>query len=342
MRSPMSSTAAIKTTSMGTTSKARPPAGGKASNVSAVIEATERPGACSRLKVRSRRPMEPRTSAARSASVERVAMIEVAMIEVAVVEVVAIDDRSAVRDVGVVVVDRCSAVPVVSPVMPAPSISSEKAEPEADSKSNPRSGQEYPRHRIPTRIRDDRLTVHEPGVIGRHVDHFRVSRFDDDCVALSCYLLLFIAIQVAGLAGLLTHGLDGVRHCLLLIGVCVAKRGSPREVLVHVFKNRGKLGDGLHTRVPGLFVDFLCQFFTLEIGMTLNPTVRLDNLRGIGGGGENLRNEGVRVQGDRRDELLQLLRGMLHGRRWLLFVGLASRSERFGLRGESHKRRTEK
>ncbi len=108
--------------------------------------------------------MEPRTSAARSASVERVAMIEVA-----VVEVVAIDDRSAVRDVGVVVVDRCSAVPVVSPVMPAPSISSEKAEPEADSKSNPRSGQEYPRHRIPTRIRDDRLTVHEPGVIGRPV-----------------------------------------------------------------------------------------------------------------------------------------------------------------------------
>src|SRR6266849_2841820 len=112
--------------------------------------------------------------------------------------------------------------------------SSEKAEPEDDSKSDPRSGHEYPRHRIPTRIRDDRLTEHEPGVIGRHVDHFRVSRFDDDCVALSCYLLLFIAIQVAGLAGLLTHGLDGVRHCLLLIGVCVAKRGSPREVLVHV------------------------------------------------------------------------------------------------------------
>src|SRR5713226_5342771 len=218
MRSPMSSTAAMKTASTGTTSKARPPAGGKASNVSAVIEATERPGACSRLKVRSRRPMEPRTSAARSASVERVAMIEVA-----VVEVVAIDDRSAVRNVGVVVVDRCSAVPVVSPVMPAPPISSKKTEPEADSKSNPRSGQEYPRHRIPTRIRDDRLTVHEPGVIGRHVDHFRVGRFNGDCVALSRYLFLLIAIQVAGLVSLLTHRLDGIRHILFLVSVCVAK-----------------------------------------------------------------------------------------------------------------------
>src|SRR5207302_8802920 len=103
IRSPMASTAAMKTASMGTTSKARPPAGGKASDVSAVIKPTERPGACSWLKVRSRRAVEPRTSAARSASVERVAMVEVAAIEVAVVEVVAINDRSAVRDVGIVV-----------------------------------------------------------------------------------------------------------------------------------------------------------------------------------------------------------------------------------------------
>src|SRR5216683_7550926 len=223
MRSAMSSTAAMKTTAVGATSKARPPAGGKVSDVSAVIEATERPGACSWLKVRSRRPMEPRTSAARSASVERVAMIEVAMIEVAVVEVVAIDDRSAVRNVGVVVVDRCSAVPVVSPVMPAPPISSEKAEPEADSESNPRSGQEDPGHGIPAWIRDDRLTVHEPGIIGRHVDHFRVGRFNDDCVALSRYLFLLIAIQVAGLVSLLTHRLDGIGDILLLVGVCIAK-----------------------------------------------------------------------------------------------------------------------
>ena len=163
--------------------------------------------------------MEPRTSAARSASVERVPMIEVA-----VVEVVAIDDRSAVRNVGVVVVDRCSAVPVVSPVMPAPPISSKKTEPEADSKSNPRSGQEDPGHGIPAWIRDDRLTVHEPGIIGRHVDHFRVGRFDDNRAALRRYLLLFIAIQVACLVSLLTHRLDGIRHILLLIDVCVAKR----------------------------------------------------------------------------------------------------------------------
>src|SRR5260370_13850385 len=194
----------VRAATMGATPKARPPAGGRASDVSAVIKPTERPGACSWLKVRSRRPAEPRTSAARSASVERVAMVEVSAIEVAVVEVVAIDDRSAVRDVGVVVVNHCSAVPVVSPVMPAPPISSEKTDPEADAKSNPRSCQEDPRHGMPAWIRDDRLTVHEPGIVGRYVDNFRVGRFDDNPVPFISSLLLSIVIQLAALASLLT------------------------------------------------------------------------------------------------------------------------------------------
>src|SRR5882724_5256001 len=179
MRSTMSSTAAMKTTSMGTTSKARPPAGGKAPDIAAVNEATERAGACSWLKVRSRRPVEPRTSAARSASVERVAMVEiavvevavveVAVVEVAVVEVVAIDDRSAVGDVGAVVVDHPMAMPVASPVMPPPPKSAEESDPEADSKSNPRSGKEDSRQGIPAWICDDRFAIHEPGIIGGHV-----------------------------------------------------------------------------------------------------------------------------------------------------------------------------
>ena len=167
--------------------------------------------------------MEPRTSAARSASVERVAVIDVGVIEVAAVEIVAIDYGSAVGNVGVVVVDHRAAVPIVSPVMPAPPKTPEEADPEADSKSNPRSGKENPRHGIPAWICKDRLAIHEPGIIGRHIDHLRIGRFNDDGAALSCYLLLFIAIQVAGLVSLLTHRLDGIRHILLLIGVCVAK-----------------------------------------------------------------------------------------------------------------------
>src|SRR5258708_1243569 len=164
MRSVMSSTTAtMETASMGSTSKARPPAGGKAMDIAAVVEATERAGACSWLKARSRRPVESRTSAARPVSVERVAAVNVSVVSVAVVKIVTIDDRSAVRDVGVVVVDYPVAMPVASPVMPAPSVSSEKADPEADSKPNPHSGKEDSRHGIPAWICDDRLAIYEPG-----------------------------------------------------------------------------------------------------------------------------------------------------------------------------------
>ena len=49
--------------------------------------------------------MKCRAAGTGSASAERVAVIKVAVIEVVVVEILAIDDRSAVRDVGVVVID---------------------------------------------------------------------------------------------------------------------------------------------------------------------------------------------------------------------------------------------
>jgi hypothetical protein len=124
---------AVKSTSMGAASKARLPAGGKASDISAVIKATERAGTCTRLSVRSWSPMESWISASRSAPVERVAMVKIAAV---VIEVVAIDDRAAVGDVGVVVVNRGATVPIIIPVMPAPPKSAEEADSKTTAKVN--------------------------------------------------------------------------------------------------------------------------------------------------------------------------------------------------------------
>ena len=169
--------------------------------------------------------MEPSISTPRSASVERVAMVEIGVVEIAAaaVKVVAIDDGSAVGDVGVVVVDHPMPMPIASPVMPAPTIPSEETDAEPYSKSNPHSRQEYPRHGIPAWVRDDRLPVYEPRIVSRHVDHIGISRFDDNRTALSCYLLLLIAIEVAGLACLLTHRLNRIGHILRLIGIGLAQ-----------------------------------------------------------------------------------------------------------------------
>ena len=218
----------METTSMETsTAKARSAAGRKASYIAAVIKSTECAGACTLLSVKRR----GRTSVERIAmvgigvvevAVAKVVMVEIVVTEVVVTEVVAIDDRSAVGDVGVVVVDHGMAVPVASPVMPAPTISAEETDAEPESKSNARPSQENPRHWIPAWICDDRVAIHQPGIIGRHVDDLRIGWFDDDGVALGRYVLLFIAIQVAGLVSLLAQCLDGVRDSLLLVGICVA------------------------------------------------------------------------------------------------------------------------
>jgi hypothetical protein len=90
-----SATPAMETTAMGTASKTRPPAGGKASCIPAVIKAAERAGARTWLSVKRGAPT----------SVEGIAVVEVVAAEVVAAEVVATDDRSAVGDVGVVVID---------------------------------------------------------------------------------------------------------------------------------------------------------------------------------------------------------------------------------------------
>ena len=70
-----------------------------------------------------------------------------------------------------------------------------------------------------------------------------------------------------------------------------------------------ELAKRLHARIPILAVDFCAQNLPLEVRVFLEKAIGLDNLRGIGGGGEHLRHQRVRIQRDRRDQLMQLLGG---------------------------------
>src|ERR1700730_8336918 len=230
-----------------------------------------------RTSVRTRRPVE-------SAAMVEAAVADVTVAEITVMEPV-VTEVPAMRGIIVMVEGWSTAVPVVPPVAPAPAKSSEEADTKPDTEGESDAAQKNSRHRIPARVGNDRRPVHEPRIIGRHVHHLRVGRFDDDCVALRRHLLLFIAIQMASLTCLLTQGLYGIRHILRLAYICLAKRRRPGQVLVHVFKNRGELRHGLYARIPVLFVDFFGQFVTLQIGMPLHPAFRLDNLRWIRGSG---------------------------------------------------------
>ena len=138
--------------------------------------------------------MERRMSISGPASVESVAMVEIATAKVAVIKVAAIDDRSAVRDIRVVVVDYPAAVPVISPVVPAPPKSAEEADAKSKTERDCGAGKKDSGNWNPAGVGNNRCSVNEPRIIGRHVDHIGVCRFDDDRVALSGYILLLIAV----------------------------------------------------------------------------------------------------------------------------------------------------
>src|SRR6202040_3343493 len=163
------------------TSKARPPARGKPSHISAVIKSTQRARVRSRLSVKARTTVEPvavtGVCAVKVATAEtptaNAAVIEITMMESVVSEV------SAVRDIGVMVEECSTAMPVVSPVAPSPpkpsEISDSKSKTERESDAAPKNTG----HRIPARVGDDWRAIHQPRIVGRHIDHVWTSRLDD-------------------------------------------------------------------------------------------------------------------------------------------------------------------
>src|SRR5580704_2808374 len=95
-----------------------------------------------------------------------------------------VTEVSAVRDEGVMVKECTTAMPVVSPVAPTPSKSSKESDSKSDTERESGAAPKNSRHRIPVWVSEHRRAVHQPGIIGGHVDHFRVGRLDDDRAAL--------------------------------------------------------------------------------------------------------------------------------------------------------------
>src|SRR5271169_5573371 len=129
---------------------------------------------------------------------ESAAVAEIAVMEPLVTELM------AMRDKGVMVEERSSAMPVISPVAPAPPKSSEEADAKSKSKAKADAVPKNPGNGIPAWIGDDRVAVHKPRIIGWDIDHFWIGWFNDDRAALRGHLLLFVGVQMASVTGLLT------------------------------------------------------------------------------------------------------------------------------------------
>src|SRR5580693_6016555 len=117
-----------------------------------------------------------------------------------------------------------STMPVVSPMTPTPPKSPKVSDPESKTERESDSAPKNPGHGIPARVGDNRCPVHQPRIISGHVDHFWIGRFNDDRAALRGHLLLFVAVQMASTAGLLTQGLHRICDILRLVDICLAER----------------------------------------------------------------------------------------------------------------------
>ena len=138
----------------------------------------------------------------------------------------------------------------------------------------------------------------------RHIDDLRVGRDDLDDLLLHHHDLLVTGYEVSRGIGLIADVLNGIHHILLLTDDRVPQLLGPGELLVHLSQDLGELQERLHAGRPvvaGRLVDLATVVFQVAR--------RLHDVQGLGGGGQNLCQQGIGVQRDRRHELVELLGG---------------------------------
>src|SRR6266702_1843952 len=114
-------------------------------------------------------------------------------------------------------------MPVRASVMPSPSISAEEPQFEACTKIKSGAVDEESWIRIPSRPDCYRTPIHEPRIVFREVNDFRIYGLNNDGLILIRYSFLRGRFQVSCVRRFLAHYLDGVHQVLLLVEICVAQ-----------------------------------------------------------------------------------------------------------------------
>ena len=155
-------------------------------------------------------------------------------------------------------------------------------------------------------------------VVGRHVDGVRIGRLDHDrgrragrragARRLLRHGLLRRGLEVAGGLRLGAQPLDGGGHIGLLGDHRVAHLLGPVELAVHHRQDLRKGHERRHADVPALVLDRSEGGVALEAGIVLRPARRLDHLQRIARRHQGLRQQRIGIEGNRRQQLVELLR----------------------------------
>jgi hypothetical protein len=178
--------------------------------------------------------------------------------------VAAVDVRVTVEIVIVVDGDVVPAPAAAAAPTAAPECSHHHANAEGDSDT----GSVVPRRRVVDGgIGVDRGTVHDHGIVARHVDDLGIGLLNDDDLLgfhdLGLDLLLFVGFEIAFLLSLLAHALHSVHDIALLRQEGVAEVGGPLEVVGQALDHVGQTRQRLNAWIPRLLRHSISEFFVL-------------------------------------------------------------------------------
>src|SRR5580704_2867920 len=155
------------------------------------------------------------------------------------------------------VVDRIMVVPVESPMSPSPSETAEPADAEAKSKGQVRAAKPYAGIVIPIGPWRYRVSVNDPRVVGRNIDHIRLSRLNHNIIVLILDSLLRCRFQIASCLRFLAHALNSAHHVLLLVVVRVTERRGPGNIFVHISQHGRESAECFDAGIPCMLIDSL-------------------------------------------------------------------------------------
>ena len=156
------------------------------------------------------------------------------------------------------------------------------------------------------------IPVDHCGLVVRDVDFGRRGRLDHDVLLLVLGLdrdrLLLGGLQLAVVPGTGPQPLDRVHDIGLLRQHGVAELLRPIELLRHHRQHGRNLDQRFQAVVPALLGERAGERIALEGLVGLGPAVRLHDLERIGRGDQYLGQQRIRMERDRRDQLVELRR----------------------------------
>jgi hypothetical protein len=166
----------------------------------------------------------------------------------------------------------------------------------------------------------------DAGIVDRDVVEGGIEGLDFDVAAVVDDVVVGVGLEIAVAPGLLTEALDCIHDVGSLAEDGVAESAGPLGVACHYLEDAGEGQEGENAGIPREIVslDGLGEGVAGEIVVQLGPGGGVGDLVPESGGGEDLGEQWVGIEGDSLDELVELLGS--YGWRWrpLLLIGWRS------------------